>query len=165
MLPPINSIKHYVQFANTGIASGGIQTVKLVNAVIAPAVANAFDVIQGAVIKTIYVEFWLGGDGSSGVELQFVFSIEKKRDLEPDPTATQLLSGLNSYPNKKNILYTTQGIIPAMLDGGMTIPIFRGWVKVPKGKQRFGLADEFIISCTVVGAARLCGFSTYKEFR
>ncbi len=164
MKAPINSIKHYVQFANTQITSGSIRVVPLIDAVVAPATSNAFDVIQGAVIKAIYVEFWLGGDDSIGVESQFVFTIEKNRTTETDPTATNLLA-LASYPNKKNILYTTQGIIPSMLDGGMTIPVFRGWVKIPKGKQRFGLADQFIVSCTTVGATRFCGFATYKEYR
>ncbi len=136
----------------------------LVNAVIAPATSANSDVIQGAVVKAVYIEFWLGGDEASGTESQFVVTVEKKRVGETDPTAANL-NNLGSYPNKKNILYTTQGIVPAMLDGGMTIPVMRGWVKIPKGKQRFGLDDEFVFSITAVGSLRLCGFATYKEYR
>ncbi len=164
MLAPINSIKHYVQTPNSAVATGTALSVKLVNAVVAPATSNAFDVTQGAVIKAIYIEYWLIGDGSSGIESQFVFMIEKKRDSEPDATQTNMLN-LGSYPNKKNILYTTQGIIPPQLDGGMSIPVFKGWVLIPKGKQRFGLEDELNINISSVGALRFCGFSTYKEYR
>ncbi len=47
-----------------------------------------------------------------------------------------------------------------------SVPLFRGWVKIPKGKQRFGLGDEFIVAFESVGeAAQLCGFSTYKEYK
>ncbi len=164
MLAPINSIKHYVQTANTGITSGNAASIVLVNAVVAPAAATTADVIQGAVIKAIYVEFWLGGDATSGTESQFVVTMEKKKVEETDPTAAELLN-LGSYSNKKNVLYTTQGIVSAMLDGGITIPVFKGWVKIPRGKQRFGLEDEFVFSITAVGNLRLCGFATYKEYR
>ncbi len=163
MLAPINTIKHYVHHANSSVLASGVESVKLVNAVVAPAVASADQVREGSVIKNVYVEFWIGGDGSSGDESQFTFTIEKKRDLEPDPTFGQM-NNLGAYPNKKNILYTTQGIIPAMLDGGMTIPVSRNWVKIPKGKQRFGSDDELIVTLSAGSPLRFCGFTTYKEY-
>ncbi len=164
MLAPINTIKHYVQHPNSQVSTGGVLNVNLVLGKVAPATATTADVIQGAVIKNVYIEFWLGGDDSIGVESQFVLTIEKKRESETDPTNASMLN-LMSYANKKNIFYTTQGIIPAMLDGGMSIPAFRGWIKVPRGKQRFGLDDTLIISVAAVGALCVCGFATYKEYR
>ncbi len=164
MLAPIVAIKHYVNNANEAVASGAIVIRKQANAVVAPATGTSAEVLEGSIIKAIYIEAWIGGDGSSGVETQFGFIIEKHRELEPDPTAANL-NNLGSYANKKNVLYTTQGIIPAMLDGGMTIPVFRGWLKIPKGKQRFGAGDELQWAITAVGAMRICGFATYKEYR
>ncbi len=163
MQPPINSVKHYVPHANSSVLGGAVESVKVVNAVVAPAVANAESVKEGSVIKNVYLEYWIGGDGSSGDESQFTFTVEKKRDQEADPTFAQM-SNLGSYPNKKNILYTTQGIVPAMLDGGMTIPLVRGWQSVPKGKQRFGNSDEIIVTLAAVSPLRFCGFATYKEY-
>ncbi len=163
MLAPINSIKHYVQTANTLISTGTKLSVKVANAVVAPATTNAFDVKQGAVLKAVFLEYWVGGNGSSGNETQFVLTVEKKRDAEADMTNAQALN-LGSYPNKKNILFTTQGIIPAMLDGGMTVPLVRQFFLIPKGKQRFGLQDELMVTIAAVGALQVCGFATYKEY-
>ncbi len=162
MLAPINTKKHYVQLANTGVTSGGVQNNLVIDAVVAPATANTRDVQEGAVIKAVYVEMWIGGDASS-TESQFILIIEKKRDGEVDPTNANL-ANLMAYSNKKNVLYTTQGIVPAMLDGGMTVPVIRQWILIPKGKQRFGLDDQLMISTAGVGVLRLCGFVTYKEY-
>ncbi len=163
MLAPINSIKHYVHQTNQPIASGAVISIVIADAVIAPATAAASQVHEGSVLKAIYLEFWLGGDGSSGLETTFTLMVEKKRDLEPDATFANM-SNLGAYPNKKNILYVTQGIVPAMLDGGMTIPLVRGWFKIPKGKQRFGLDDQFMVTVASVDNSRICGFATYKEY-
>ncbi len=86
-LPPINSVKHYVQHTNLAQASGTIANQIAVDAVIAPAVANTFSVKEGSVIKAVFVERWLMADVGAGVSSQFTLTIEKKRDLEPDMTA------------------------------------------------------------------------------
>ncbi len=161
MLAPIVSIKHYINRSNVQILSGAERTDQIAVGVVAPAVATTADVKQGSVIKSVYLEFWLGGD-ETAAESQFNFTIEKKRVEETDITNAQM-NNLMSYPNKKNILYTTQGIVPAMLTGGMTIPVYRDWLKIPKGKQRFGLSDELVVNVSSVGAIRYCGFATYKE--
>lgn len=164
MRAPINSIKHYVNRPNVQVLTGAERTDKIVLGVAAPATATTAEVIQGAVVKAVYLEFWIGGDGSTGNESQFNFTVEKKRETETDITNAQM-NNLMSYPNKKNILFTSQGIIPAMLDGGMTIPVIRNWVKIPKGKQRIGLDDEIVVNVSSVDAIRYCGFATYKEYR
>ncbi len=164
MLAPINSIKHYVQLSLSAIATNAILNDKIAIAVVAPATTNVEDVIQGAVIKAIFVEYWIMGDSASGIPSQFVLTIMKKRNDETDPTVTNLVN-LQAYVNKKNILYTTQGAVPAFLDGGNSVPVIRQWLLIPKGKQRMGLDDELMVSITGVGKLRVCGFSTYKEYR
>ncbi len=163
MVAPINSIKHYVALTNASIASGAISNTTQINAVVAPATSNAFDVIQGAVIKAIYVELWLGSNEAGASESQFVVTVEKKRDSEPNMTNAQALN-LGSYPNKKNILYTTQGIVGSLAVTG-AVPIIRQYILIPKGKQRFGLEDELMVNIAAVGSLQRCGITTYKEYR
>lgn len=165
MLAPINSIKHYVHRAEVLIAIGGILNHTVVDAVIAPATAAPGEVIQGAVIKAVFIEFWLSGDAISGTNSQFNLTVEKKRDLEPDMTFAQS-ANLGGYPNKKNILYTTQGIVPSVQGGaGSTTPVLRSWISIPKGKQRFGLDDQLMVNISAVQALQVCGIAIYKEYR
>ncbi len=159
-LPPINSVKHYVQHTNLAQASGTIANQIAVDAVIAPAVANTFSVKEGSVIKAVFVERWLMADVGAGVSSQFTLTIEKKRDPEPDMTAAQS-ANLQAYPNKKNILYTTQGIL---VGASQAVPVFRQWIAIPKGKQRFGLDDQLMVNIAFVNSGRSCGMETYKEY-
>ncbi len=164
MLAPINTVKHYVAQTNTSVASGGILNVKLVDAVVAPATANAFDVKQGSVIKAVFVEFWIGADGATNTETQFVLTIERTISNALPMNAAEILN-LGSYRNKKNIMYTSQGVIGTMIDGNGSIAIYRQWLLIPKGKQRFGLDDSLFVNITSVGTTmRVCGISIYKEY-
>ncbi len=160
---PINTIKHYVPQTSTLLTSGNIVNNTLAEAVVAPATSFTFEVREGSLIKAIYVERWLVGAGVTGTVSAFTLTVEKKRVSETDMTVAQSLN-LQGYPNKKNILYTTQGILSTTIDGATTIPVIRGWIKIPKGKQRFGLADQIMVNTSTVGDLRLCGISTYKEW-
>ncbi len=163
MVAPINANKHYVHLSNSQIASGAISTIVQVEAVAAPASANSFEVEEGSIVKAVYLEQWIYGLGASGVDTQFFMCVMKKPSDAPDLTFAQS-SNLGAYPNKKNILYTTQGVI-----GGIdtnSIPIIKNWLLIPKGKQRMGLGDKIVTYITTLGAAiQRCGFATYKEYR
>ncbi len=163
MVAPINSLKHYVPRPSIVIATGAITNFVAIDAVKAPATAASKEVVEGAVIKAVYVEMWIGSNEAAGSESQFVLTVEKKRDQEADMTNAQALN-LMDYPNKKNILYTTQGIVGSLAVSG-TIPVVRNWILVPKGKQRFGRDDQFLINVAAVGALQLCGITTFKEYR
>ncbi len=70
---------------------------------------------------------------------------------------------MNSYANKKNILYHTQGISNDGVANAQAV--VRQWFKIPKGKQRFGLGDSLKLSIsTQAEAINFCGFATYKEY-
>ncbi len=164
MAAPINSIKHYVQTSNTAIASGADLNINVVKGVVAPATSTTDEVIQGAVVKAIFFEYWIGGNAATANTSQFNFVIEKA----PGNTAlitTTNMANLAAYLNKKNILFTTQGQIGAQVDGNQSIPVIRGWLRIPKGKQRFGLDDRIVVSALATGSIRICGFVTYKEYR
>ncbi len=163
MLAPVNSIKHYVPKTNTAVASGGLVSEFVSDAVVAPATSSTFSVKQGAIIKAVHLEIWIIGDAATDTTSQFVFVIEKSPGGGAAITVTNMLN-LGSYPNKKNILYTSQGILGAGEDGNQAIPVFRDWLLIPKGKQRQGLDDSIRWHLTAVGAMRVCGLVTYKEY-
>ncbi len=164
MVAPINSVKHYVHQTNTQISSGAASSLAVVDAVVAPATASAASVREGAVVKAVYIERWLWGSGSTGVDCQFALIVYKAPVGTDVITAAELLN-LGAWENKKNILYSTQGVLGSGIDGSQAVPVIRGWVLIPKGKQRFGLGDRLVVSMEPVGSAmQICGISTFKEY-
>ncbi len=164
MLAPINAVKHYVHRTNATVASAALQTNLVVTAVVAPATGAAFEVEEGSIIKAVHFELWIIGTNGSAVETQFIIIIEKIPGNGVPMTAAQALN-LGAYPNKKNILWTSQGLVTTDLVG-QAIPIIRDWVLIPKGKQRFGLDDQLVIHVAPIGfQVNVCGLFTYKEYR
>ncbi len=163
MVAPINSIKHYVPRVKATVATGAISNTEIVDAVVAPANAAPKQVLEGSVVKAIYVELWIGSNEAAGSESTFILTVEKKRITETDMTNTNALN-LGAYLNKKNILFTSQGIVGSLAVSG-AVPVIRNWVMIPKGKQRFGLGDQFLLNVAAVGALEICGITTFKEYR
>ncbi len=164
MLAPINSIKHYVQAENASLASGSNRQIVLVDGVsIAVAAANTFDVVEGSIVKAVFIELWVKSSAASGANTKFQLGLEKS----PSGVGSMSFANMNNlmpYDNKKNILYYSQGVIGDTETQG--IPVIRQWFLIPKGKQRFGLGDRLILSISTTGAAlQICGFSTYKEYK
>ncbi len=160
---PIVSRKHYVHRSNTQLASGVIQNNIVAEAVVAPATTLASDVQEGSILKAVYVEIWLGGAGLSGNSTQFNLTLEKISSDGPVMTFAQSL-GLGAYPNKKNIFYTTQGVLAG--EDVQTVPVIRNWVLIPKGKQRMGLSDRIMLNIAASGQnIDVCGIFTYKEYQ
>ncbi len=163
-LSPINSIKHMVSQTLSTVASGATSERLVASAVAAPAATNNFDITQGSVLKAVFIEMWLIGAELIGVNTSFNVVLEKRTNLTTNFTAANA-ANLTAYENKKNILYTTQGIV-ASEQGSTAVPIMRGWYKIPKGKQRMGLGDEIALQLTSLGGDfQLCGLFIYKEYR
>lgn len=160
MLAPISSIKHYVQFTEFNVASATVSTKVLVNAVAAP--ANPEDCKEGSVVKAVFIELWLLAD--TNAVSSFVCTVDKAVGTQAVPSFTNMTT-LNSYNNKKNILFTSQGLLG---ENGSTnpTPVLRQWIKIPKGKQRQGLSDEIRLNIAAIGATQItgCSFATYKEY-
>ncbi len=160
MRPPINSVKHYIQHTVTQVTTATVTTLRDVHAVPIQSVDTPSEVAEGSVVKAVYIELWLAGTFNIG---SFVLIVEKSPAGNPDPSFTEMTT-LNSYENKKNILYTTQGLIPE--DNQNPIPVLRQWIKIPKGKQRFGNQDKLKINIAAIGAedVQFCGFTLYKAY-
>ncbi len=163
--PIIHSIKHIFQVDNTAIAAGALSTIKVVDVVpntALPTAAN--DVLEGSIIKAIWCEMWLKGGGASDEDTRFTAVIYKTPAGAATPTIANM-SSLMSYANKKNIFWTSQGVIGGV-GGGQSVPIIRSWIKIPKGKQRFGLADELNITIFALNTViQHCGLFIYKEYQ
>ncbi len=159
--PVVHSVKHYVQFSFSTVLTVARNVEQLVHAV-ESTVANLVDeVAEGTLVKAVYLELWILDSGNDGSN---IVTVLKSPIDNTGPTFGQM-NALGVYTNKKNILYTTQGLSP---NDGISGPrlAFRGWIKIPKSKQRFGLGDKLLLCIANNGLNDLdyCGFCTYKEY-
>ena len=159
--PQVHSTKHYVQLPIDQIATGTRQTSQIVNAVATLNKNLASEVEEGNTIKAVYFEMWLQNQSNLG---EFILAITKSGEDLTGPTFAEM-AALHNYNNKKNVLYVTQGLTS---NDGVSGPVnvIRGWIKIPKSKQRFGLGDKLTLNISNVSAGDLnrCGFCTYKEY-
>ncbi len=161
MLAPINSIKHYVQIENAQIATGNIRASEIVDAV--ATTSDAQDVVEGSIVKAIYFEHWVKSFAGAGEDVKFQYAIEKVPANQASVTFTQM-NTMDSYPNKKNVLYFSQGVLGD--NTSASLPIVRNWFLIPKGKQRMGFGDKVVSTLSATAATiQNCGFSTYKEYK
>ncbi len=164
MIPPINTIKHFVNRTNTEVASAAIANLVIVDAVAQNNVVNTFDVVEGAVVKAVHIEMWCSSTAGVNDGNQVVIIVEKVPANQAAVTVAQILN-LQAYPNKKNILFTFQGVLASSVAGATAIAPIRDWLLIPKGKQRFGFGDRLVISISPLGAGLdTCGMFIYKEY-
>ncbi len=158
--PMVHSTKHYVQTSLTTVTGGTVLNVIIADAVAVKDKDNVFEVEEGSTIKAIFAEMWI--QGSSTVVTSGQVIVSKQISDSSNPTTVEM-AALGDWDNKKNIFFTTQGLFPE--NGTFPFQIIRGWIKIPKGKQRMGLSDRFTMSIFVpVTTAQVCGFFTYKEY-
>ncbi len=163
MKAPIHSKKHLVQISQGTIAQSAVENTGLINSTEAGSTTPSV-ISEGAVVKAIYVEYWLG-NASTSVVGSYTTILVKVPGGSDQADATEM-AALHDYKNKKNILFTSQALVPPT-DGGQ-VNVMKGWFKIPKGKQRFGLGDKLQIvtrnnnSTSVV--INFCGFAIYKEY-
>ncbi len=158
--PIINSEKRIGQITRTTIPSTTVQRIPIARAVTDVTAGDSVDVAVGSVIKAVYLEYWFMGDGN--VDTTITTTFEKKPSNAPNPDSTTM-GGLNIYSNKKNLFEIHQGIIGD--NATNPVPFYRGWVKIPKGKQRMGLGDELLLTIkAIVGDAVICGLTIYKVY-
>ncbi len=151
-------VKHYFQTAAAVISSGAVAQVLLVTSVAEGATRSlATDTYEGSIVEAVYVEHWLSG---VTIDKTATWVIVKRPASVAAPTFTDM-ANLGSYANKKNILNSGQGLMPT---NGNVMNIYKGWIKIPKGKQRFGLGDSLVLIIAAVGTnVNHCGLSTFKE--
>ncbi len=158
MRAPIQSTKHYVLQSLASPTTGTILVTSIADAAVVRGTAQD-DVVAGSVIKAVYIEMWQRGGSVEGAVNMALIKIPGTGVI---PTFADT-ANYNDYENKKNILYMTQGLAGDDTTAG--VPLLRGWFKIPKGKQRFGLGDQLLLVTAAIGVTiDVCGFATYKEY-
>ncbi len=161
MKPIVHAVKHYVQFPITQITTATAESIILAQAVESTVANSASEVEEGALVKAVYIELWLENQGNLG---ESIVTVCKDTKNGGGPTFSNM-AALFTYINKKNIFFTHQGLTS---NDGVSQPtnVLRGWIKIPKGKQRMGLGDTIVlnISNTSSNSLNRCGFATYKEY-
>jgi len=160
--PMVNSVKHYVQKSLFTVTASTIDEEEIAKAVVAANVNLANEVREGATIKALYCEMWIRTQSTSPGSV--IITVEKKPGADSSSMTTTESAALFNYTNKKNIFYTTQGLTNDQ--DADAIGFIRQWIKIPKSKQRFGLADRLVMNIHASGALDLtgCGMFIYKEY-
>ncbi len=163
MKAPINSVKHVVQ-RSLAITEEQTISLEIIGQVVDQQATLPAHIVVGAIVKAVWCEYWILGESSQPCTC--TWSLEK---IVAGAAAMTQAQGQNihDYPNKKNIFKMGQGVIGD--SNSNPIPIIREWVKIPKGKQRFGLGDSLVMNISCIGEAdnglESCGFALYKEYQ
>ncbi len=163
MKAPIHSKKHIVQISQSTVSQALHVNSVLIDAQEATSTTPTV-IEEGAIVKACYVEYWVSQDSATVVGSYTVVLYK-----DPGGNAAMLAAdgaALHDYDNKKNILFTAQGLLTPN-DGGQ-VPVIRGWYKIPKGKQRFGLKDRLHVYIRNNNATAIdinfCGLAIFKEY-
>ncbi len=158
--PMVHSTKHYVQ-QSIGSAVVGTETDTIVARAVNVVDKNAVnEVEEGTSIKAVYCELWLRSAATAASSFVFIFC--KRPSGVNSPTDAEM-AALGDWDNKKNVLFTSQGLTNDVDSTAMSV--YRGWLKIPRGKQRMGLGDELSWHLRAVGQTiNFCGFQLYKEY-
>ncbi len=163
MRPVINSVKHIVQLTPTLVAALAVGKITIAEGKALAdidTVLSASDVRAGAVIKAVYCELWIAGDGTEQSSSTWCF---KKRSAGDGNMTFAEINAMQGFPGKNTILMSGQGIVPSQ--GQYPMAIFKGWIKVPKGKQRIALGDQLeIVVSSIADGIRMCGLFIFKEY-
>ncbi len=161
-MAPITTDKHFVGKTNASLASGVGLGINVVNAIARGTIRTATEEVdEGSVVKAVHLEYWLNGRGSTATT-QFQMIVLKLVGEAGNVSFTDM-ANLSAYQGKKNILYTTQGVLAEA--GSQSVPVIRDWVKIPKGKQRMGLGDRIQVVFTAIGEPiQICGMAIFKEY-
>ncbi len=163
MRPVIHSKKHLVQISQATVGQAAVVSTTLVNA-LEGVPSQPQHVAEGAIVKACYVEFWVSQDSASVVG-SYTIILYKNPGNNAVATAGNM-AALHDYDNKKNILFTAQGLLTPN-DGGQ-VPVLRQFYKIPKGKQRFGLGDTLLLAIRNNNATAIdinfCGVAIFKEY-
>ncbi len=160
MRPIINTKKHFVQQSLFAVASGAILAQEIVLAVADPDATVPQQITEGAKISAVFVEMWLTSDDTG--QGSVIITLEKHPGSSNGNMSTADAAALTDYDNKKNILHTQMGLLGPNTQYPM--PVVKGWFKIPKSKQRFGLEDRLVLN--IFGQSNGvsgCGLFIYKE--
>ncbi len=157
----VHSTKHPVQITLSTSTTGATSVSTIVTAVERSLANTSTECEEGCTIKAVWFEMWTIGTSAD----QFFTAVFAKLPGGTSVINNTDMVNLFAYDNKKNIFYTTQGLTG---NDGISAPVqlFKGWIKIPKSKQRFGLGDRLQFALASRGSATItwCGLALFKEY-
>ena len=160
MRPIIQSQKRIVQVTLSNVAVGASSAIIIANATQGAQTNAPDDVPVGSIIKAVYAEIWLLGDGQQP-NTSTVMICKVPAD-SGGPSAVEF-QNLNAWANKNNIFEMHQGLVG---DANTNpVPFFRGWIKIPKGKQRMAIGDQLQFNIkAITEGIQFCGVFIFKVY-
>ncbi len=159
--PMVHSTKHYVQQSIGTVVPATNEDLVVADSVPVASKDQVFEVEEGSTIKAVYCELWIRSAATAASSFVFAFFKLPSGVAFPSDSA---MAALGNWDNKNNILFTSQGLTNDVDSTAMSL--YRGWIKIPKGKQRMSKGDRIAWSIRAVGQSiNFCGFQTYKEYQ
>ncbi len=154
----IHTEKHQVQVTLTNVMAANVANINIVSVVQDGDTSLAQNVNVGTEVTAVFCEIWVLGNSQQPTT---VTAIVYKTPAGAASIDNTQMATLHTYENKKNIFYTTQGLVGDA--NSVPIPILRQWIKIPKGKSRFGLGDKLRFSIRgITEETQFCGQFTFK---
>ncbi len=157
-LRPINSVKNIVDGTFLTVAAATVTTVQLATAVNTYA-GGVADVPIGAKVSSIYLFLQIQQQAVNSNVDWYIFKNPGNTIAAPAvPGAT------GGSPMRKWILHEEKGI-PGPVNNGSPPLTFRGVIRIPKGKQRWGEDDRLTIRMRGAAAYDACVKCIYKFYQ
>ncbi len=157
-LRPINSVKNIVDGTFLTVAAG-VTTVMTLGTGVNAYAGGTVDIPIGAKVSSIYLFVQIQQQAvNSNVDWFMWKAPGNLAATMPTPGAT------GGHINRKYILHEEKGI-PGPVNNGSPPLTFRGVIKIPKGRQRFGEADSMRINMRGAAAYDACVKCIYKFYQ
>lgn len=153
---PINSVKNIVDSTTIGVAAG-VQTAVIVAAAVNSYTGAVTDVPIGAKVSHIYVFFQMQPQAAQGQVDMFIGKF-------PPGVTVPNAGATGGHASRRFILHEEKGI-PGTFNNGASPLTFRGVIKIPKGRQRFGESDDITIKFACSTAYDACVKCIYKFYQ
>ncbi len=170
-LRPVNTVKHV--FDTSTLVSAITNTVlgTVINTVDNAVLANAADINTGSKVSSIFFVIYVyseGGELASEIPLVDFYFLKNPGNAWGAFNATNLPTpgGTGSHINKRHILHEEKGLAGGGNVSLTGVPmVFKGVVRIPRGRQRFGIADTFIVAIRTNFISKVCMKAIYKEVK
>ncbi len=157
-LRPINSVKNIVDITNLGVAAATV-SIDTIATGVNDYVGGGVEVPIGAKVSSVYLFVQIQQDAvNSNVDWYIWKGPGNIAGTMPVPGAT------GGNINRKYILHEEKGI-PGPVNNGSPPLTFRGVIRIPRGRQRFGEADSMRIHSRGAAVYNVCFKAIYKFYQ
>ncbi len=133
--------------------------------------ANASDIDVGSKVSSIFYEIFVfseGGEIANEVPLVDFYFLKNPGNSWGAFNATNLPTpgATGTHINKRHVLHEEKGLAGGGDVSLAGVPmVFKGSIRIPRGRQRFGESDQFIVAIRTNFASKVCCKAIYKEIK